>query len=102
MEVGQPPGSLIHHTDRGGQYASARYRGLEARNVRVQNTGKCGNQKFTKRGGLRRVQQASTIRAKAIQLLLVGPFFPLPFPLFPAWPLVMPPALPRGRWAFGS
>jgi transposase InsO family protein len=24
----QPPGSLIHHTDRGGQYASARYRGL--------------------------------------------------------------------------
>lgn len=24
----QPPGGLIHHTDRGGQYASARYRGL--------------------------------------------------------------------------
>jgi transposase InsO family protein len=24
----QPPASLIHHTDRGGQYASARYRGL--------------------------------------------------------------------------
>jgi transposase InsO family protein len=24
----QPQGSLIHHTDRGGQYASARYRGL--------------------------------------------------------------------------
>jgi transposase InsO family protein len=24
----QPPGGLIHHTDRGGQYAGARYRGL--------------------------------------------------------------------------
>jgi transposase InsO family protein len=30
MAIGdrQPPAGLIHHTDRGGQYASARYRGL--------------------------------------------------------------------------
>lgn len=28
IRVRQPPAGLIHHTDRGGQYASARYRGL--------------------------------------------------------------------------
>ena len=39
----QPPASLIHHTDRGGQYASARYREVLRRAALRQSMSRAGN-----------------------------------------------------------
>ena len=39
----QPGGGLIHHTDRGGQYASREYRNVLRRSGMVQSMGAAGN-----------------------------------------------------------
>jgi transposase InsO family protein len=39
----QPPAQLIHHTDRGGQYASARYRAVLRRAAMRQSMSRAGN-----------------------------------------------------------
>ena len=39
----QPSASLIHHTDRGGQYAGARYRGILARASMRQSMSRAGD-----------------------------------------------------------
>lgn len=39
----QPPGDLIHHTDRGGQYAGARYRGILFRASMRQSMSRAAN-----------------------------------------------------------
>lgn len=39
----QPPAFLVHHTDRGGQYASARYRAVLARAAMRQSMSRAGN-----------------------------------------------------------
>jgi len=39
----QPPALLVHHTDRGGQYASARYRAVLARAAMRQSMSRAGN-----------------------------------------------------------
>jgi putative transposase len=39
----QPPAQLVHHTDRGGQYASARYRAVLQRAAMLQSMSRAGN-----------------------------------------------------------
>lgn len=39
----QPPAALIHHTDRGGQYAGARYRGILSRASMRQSMSRAGD-----------------------------------------------------------
>lgn len=43
IQAVQPPAGLIHHTDRGGQYAGTRYRGILARASMRQSMSRAGN-----------------------------------------------------------